>query len=326
MKSSKVFRILGFVTLIVVLGFVFSLYINENNSEIQVDVYKGFSISPSTYDSDGFNTFIEIAKESGNTISWTGLWRELSDETSAAYSFANLASDNDMEYIPIVGLSDQGNTKLDVAVSEEEEFAELIKSFVQIVQPKYVGIGIEVNRLHDTNQADYARFVSIFNKVAAEIPSSTRVFTIFQLENLKGLHGGLFGKENNPENAKWNLINDFPEADSISFTTYPGLIYKDPGEIPLDHYTEIAQYTNKQVLFTEIGWFREVPYPGWESNVAEQAMFINRLKVLIDDLDYKVLLWSFLFDQTAAPEPFGTMGLLSEGQVSSDSLKAWQSF
>ena len=108
------------------------------------------------------------------------------------------------------------------------------------------------------------------------------------------------------------------KADMIGFTTYPGLIYKNPDDIPDDYYSVIKQRINKPIVFTEIGWFREGPV-GWESSDDEQKLFVEIPPTRIS-LDVRLNIWSFLYDPDT-DSLFRTMGLLEDSEETSPALK-----
>ncbi len=168
--------------------------------------------------------------------------------------------------------------------------------------------------LYEKSFADLDAFVQLYNQVYDAVKSTspnTQVFTTFQLEKMKGLGGGLFGGTNSPDASEWNLLDRFSKLDLVAFTTYPGLIYKVPSEIPSDYYSEIQQHTNKKVAFTEIGWHSNASPTGWESSAAEQAQFVTTFFDLTANLGNKeIAIWSFLYDQNTAP-PFNSMGLFN---------------
>ena len=118
----------------------------------------------------------------------------------------------------------------------------------------------------------------------------------------------MFGGTNDTTKAQWSLLERFPQSDIIAFTTYPGLIYKNPSEIPADYYTEIKSHTTKPVAFTEIGWHSEASPTGWESSDAEQAEFVRTFFDRTKNLDKELTIWSFMYDQNII-EPFSSMGL-----------------
>jgi hypothetical protein len=133
----------------------------------------------------------------------------------------------------------------------------------------------------------------------------------------------LFGGVNDPAEADWDLLGRFPDADLISFTTYPTLIYQDPAEIPDDYYTEVLEHTDKPVAFTEIGWLGESSIPGWESDAEEQAEFVSRFFDLIEPIEPELVMWSFLFDQAEAPISFATAGLFAASGEARPSWDVW---
>jgi hypothetical protein len=107
--------------------------------------------------------------------------------------------------------------------------------------------------------------------------------------------------------AHWELIDRF-ETDLVAFTTYPGLFYRDPADIPDDHYTQIKDHTDIPIAFTEIGWHSESYPPGWESSEEEQAEFLSAFFRLTESIDMEIIVWSFLYDQDVL-QPFDSMGL-----------------
>lgn len=200
-------------------------------------------------------------------------------------------------------------------------------TFIEKYKPKYLGIGIEVNVLYEKSPSDFEAFVQFYSElyqmVKAKSPA-TMVFTIFQLEKMKGLRGGLFGGTNDPAKAEWALLERFSDSDIAAFTTYPGLIYKTPAEIPQDYYNEIKRYTKNKIAFTEIGWHSLASPPGWESSDAEQAQFVTSFFSLSKELNVELALWSFMYDQNVI-EPFKGMGLRQNEGTAKPAWDEWLS-
>ena len=144
-----------------------------------------------------------------------------------------------------------------------QAYRDSIVEFAVKNKPRYLGIGIEVNVLYEKSPADFDAFVGFFSEVYEAIKEKspdTNVFTVFQLEKMKGFQGGLFGGANG--NAEWSLLDRFPDTDMVAFTTYPCLVFKSPSAIPDGYYTEIAAHTTKPVAFTEVGWYSAADIPG----------------------------------------------------------------
>ena len=276
-------------------------------------VLKGVGLSPKSNASDDFTEFFEKAKEAGKVVMWAGDWMELAKIPSGPLIVTELAPK--YNYIPLIEVQffTQATGKLLRPLNEatRQSYINMSLAFAQKYKPGYLGVGIEVNVLFEKSPSDFDIFVQlyadVYNAVKAVSPD-TKVFTVFQLEKMAGLNGGLFGGTNDLSQAQWSLLNKFPQSDMIAFTTYPGLIYKTPADIPADYYTSIIRYTDKPLAFTEIGWHSEASPVGWESSPAEQAEFVSVFFRLTQELNEELAVWSFVYDQDIIA-PFNSMGL-----------------
>jgi hypothetical protein len=271
---------------------------------------KGVSLSPKSFNPDDFTNFFEKAGQAGSILSWAGDWNELKTNESPVV-VTELARTHGL--IPVVQAQffTQSTGQLIRPLTEKtkQDYVTSAVSFAEKYTPAYLGFGIEINALYEKSPDDFEEFVTLYDTVykrVKEVSPTTQVFTIFQLEKMKGLHGGLYGGENT-KNTEWWLLNKF-ECDITVFTTYPGLIYKNPSDIPDDYYTEIVLHTKTRIAFTEMGWHTSTSIPGWESSEKEQAEFVKTFFELTKDLTMEFVIWSFLYDQDIF-EPFSSMGL-----------------
>ncbi len=286
----------------------------SSSNKNSVELLTGVSLSPKSFQANDFTNFFEQAKEAGEVVMWAGDWNELSNaQGGGSVVVASLAQT--YKYVPVVELQffTQSDGKLLRPLDEvtKQNYKNSLIVFIKKYQPEYLGIGIEVNTLYEKSPADFDVFSQFFSEVYDLVKANspnTKVFTIFQLEKMKGLNGGLFGGTNDPNKAQWFLLDKFPKSDIIAFTTYPGLIYKNPSDIPSNYYTEIQTHTSKNIAFTEIGWHSGASPKGWESSEEEQAEFVAKLSELSRDLNKELVLWSFMYDQETF-EPFNSMGL-----------------
>ena len=288
---------------------------------------KGVSFSPRNYTGEGIIDFFTKAPESNDLITWVGDWVQLDDSNTAPYLAYGMRSLYGYEALVITAYIDQGSGVLLRPLDEEtkQQYLDSAVSFTSTYKPRYMGFGVEMNIVEMKNSEAYEEFKAFYPTVydaVKEVSPDTLVFTVWQLEHMKGLDGGLFGGVNDPDNAQWSLLDDF-ESDISAFTLYPCLIYGDPQEIPDDYLTEIAEHTDKPIAFTEMGWFRE-GFPGWESSPEEQAAYIDRYFELSASIDPVFTIWSFYYDQ-ATFEPFSTMGLLDVNMTETAGLDAWSS-
>lgn len=288
----------------------------------------GVSYSPPASDPAKTAAFFTKAGEAGTAVTWAGDWQELGNPNAAPHVITQLANRQGLTPIVIVSVASDDNAKLIRPLTDttQTSYIETIRAFAKKYQPAMLGVGLEINTLASKRPEDYRVFIQLFagaRTAIREVSPKTAVFPTFQLERMKGLNGGLFGGANNPAANQWELLNNFPDADMVGFTSYPALIYPDPDGIPDDYYTDIAAHTDKLVAFPELGWFRDGP-TGWESNATEQATFIARFFTLTSSLSPRVAIWSFLYDQPVVPKPFDTAGLLTADQASSPAWDEWR--
>ena len=304
------------------------------NPEVAFTSYKGFTYSPKSYNkAQDIENFYQKTKQSGNIVGWYGDWLELADQQKAPYVITEQAKKYNLKTLVIVTPFNQTTGELlrDLTIENKDAYFSGLRTYLQKYQPEYLGIGIEVNYFANKAPDKLDQFVELFNdtynitKVTAPL---TKIFTVFQYEHLKGLQGGLFG--NNPNvPADWEFINKFNKADLYAFTTYPMLVFQNPEDIPADYYSEIKKHTDKPVAFTEIGWLRTAPdnliQAGWDSSPEEQARFITRFFDLTKELNPRLMIWSFLYDQAPVTQQFNSCGLFSSAEDFTN-LAAWDAW
>ncbi|MDD5172245.1 MAG: hypothetical protein PHF60_04390 [Candidatus ainarchaeum sp.] len=300
----------------------------DGNHTIPSAVHKGVTLTPKSFQGSDFTDFFQKASQAGEIVSWAGDWNELGNTNNGGPKvITELASTYD--YTPVVEAQfftqSTGQLLRPLDEANKQSYKSSAVAFAEKYKPEYMAFGIEVNILYEKSPEDFEDFVSFYSEVYDAVKTAspnTKVFTIFQLERMKGLHGGLFGGTNDPANAQWSLLDRFPKSDIIAFTTYPDLIYKDPSEIPEGYYTEISSHTSKPIAFTEVGWHSDASPAGWESSEAEQAQFINRFFNLTEGLDEDMVIWSFMYDQDTA-EPFKSMGLYKSDGAAKQAWDVW---
>lgn len=283
--------------------------------------FAGFSLSPLNFEEAGFVQFFETASAHGDLVAWVGPWQELGQGGSLVYELSSQHG-----YVPVVVTgfpTDAGGSR--VIPDDAAEMVDAIARWVADHPVPYLGVGVEINAfLWERSPEDFDWFVAAFPLVVEavhEVSPETKVFPGFQLERLRGLKGGLYGEEDT--DSEWELIDLFPDADVVGFTTYPGLIFTSPTEIPDDYYIEIFEHTDKPIVFTEVGWQAGGELAEWSGSPDDQADFmalrVGELAVLGD-----MLIWSFLWDQEGAPEPFATMGLIDRDGFERPAWDLWK--
>ncbi len=298
-----------------------------SNTSSPPSFQKGISLSPRSFQSADFTEFFNNAKQTGTAVTWTGDLDELGKENSGPNVVATLASTYNYTPIIIATIFTQSDGKLIRPLDEstKKRYVEEAVAFAGKYKPTYLGLGIEVNMLYEKSPGNFNEFASFYSEAYDAIKTAspnTKVFTVFQLERMKGMQGGLFGGTNDPTKTEWALLNEFTKSDIIAFTTYPGLVYKNPSDIPSDYYTEIKLHTAKPIAFTEIGWHSSASPTDWESSYEEQAKFISAFFTLSKDTGKELAIWSFMYDPNTF-EPFNSMGLRSSDGNAKPAWGVW---
>ncbi|MBI4138914.1 hypothetical protein HY479_02070 [Candidatus Uhrbacteria bacterium] len=289
---------------------------------------RGVSLSPKSFSPEDFETFFRDASDAGSAVTWAGDWIELAAPTGAPVVVAELAKPKKYTPVIIAQVFDQdtGNLRRPLTPHARKTHVAQAESFAKKYHPPFFGLGIEVNMLAERSPDAFDQFVALFDEAADAIKRAspeTRIFPVLQLERLKGLRGGLFGGKNDETKNDWALLEKFPKADLIAFTSYPGIIYKDPDDIPDDYYQEIRKRTDRPIAFTELGWSAAASPAGWESSEEEQTRFVSRFRKLTAGFDPQLEIWSFLYDQPL-PEPFTNMGLRRADGSARPALEEWK--
>ncbi len=287
---------------------------------------KGVSLSPRSFSEEDFTAFFGEAAQVGRVVGWYGDWAQLGAESAAPAVVAELAGTYGYEALFIASPFNQTTGLLrPLDAAQVQAYRDAAAAFAGKYRPAYLGLGIEVNSLWERLPDQFEAFVVLFDETYDAVKAAspeTQVFTVFQLERMKGLHGGLFGGTNDPAESQWHLLERFAKADLFAFTTYPGIVYPDPADIPDGYYAELTQRTGKPVALTEIGWPSVLKAAGWESSEDEQGRFVERFLALVQAAGPRLLIWSFLYDQ-GLPDPFQGSGLLRDDGSRRPAWYAW---
>ena len=291
---------------------------------------RGVSISPVSFDAEGFQAFFDEAGEAGPVVRWAGDWAELGGDGGPPAAILTTAREHGLVPMMETGVFSAGAEELFRPLTEERTaaYVEGAAAFCEAHAPPYLGIGVEIDFHHRTDPDSFSTFVDLFAETYEAVKAvspDTLVYTGFQYEQLRGLRGGLFGGENDPETADWELLDRFPDADLTAITSYPGLIYRDPAEIPSDYYAALADRTDRPIAITETGWTHRTIAEGWESDEAEQAAFVERLSELTDGIDVETLIWLWLYEQqvSEATVAFQGMSLRRDDGSARPAWDAW---
>ena len=286
----------------------------------------GFSpVSEQPYD---VIDFFKNAGAAGNTVVWSGDWKEF----EYARGFPTLVAEQSYlnkltAVIEVTPFNPSGGRLLrSLDDKTQDKYVAGAADFASRYQPRYLGLGIGSDALYARSPADFEKFVALFDRTYDQVKAvapGTKIFTVFQLEKMNGLNGGLYGGVNDPSKNLWFLLDKFPRADLIAFNTYPGMIYQTPTEIPCDYFTGISTRTARPLAFSGTGWKSAEAPSGLPGGEKQQAEYVEVFTALTGDLNPEFSAWSYLYDPVAPAEPFNSMGLLRGDGTPRPAWYAW---
>ena len=176
------------------------------------------------------------------------------------------------------------------------EIRNTIRKVLDTYDLEYLAFGVEVNRLiPEVSEAAFLDFVNayrdIYDLVKFKSPD-TKVFTIFQLEYLKGaaLLSGLEFE------SQWEVLDLFyGKLDLVGLTIYPFLEYPSVVEIPPDYYDEIPEYIDLPIAITEMAWISE-DVSIVQGSEKDQVTFLLGVLESTRDWNLEMMLYSFLYE------------------------------
>jgi hypothetical protein len=290
---------------------------------------RGFSLSPQSYEAEEFTGFFELAAAHGDIVERVADIVEWEEAPGAGVTVVQgLAAQFGYLPLSVGGVFDVDTGELLRPIDDAtfDRYVAAARGFAERHQPRFLGLGVEIDTQWRAHPDEFDRFVELFAAVADAVHAAspeTLVFTTFQLERFSGMQGGIFGGTNDPGQAAWELIDRFPDADIIGFTTYPGLVFASPDDIPDDYYRRLGDLVGgRPIAFTEMGWQAGGDYGPYSGTPESQDRFVARFGELTEGVEVAFFVWSFLFDQ-AVHEPFDTMGLIAADGTPRPGWERW---
>lgn len=290
----------------------------------------GFSPAnmPNPSASDWTNYFNELPKV-GEIMGAYSAW-DISPNAdgipSTIVNGVNIAEQYGVTPIIAIGYTLTQVTSSTYFTQNKANFKKAITATATAYTPEYLAIGMEVNSLYwKVSPAAFNDFVAFYKEAydaVKAISPTTKVFTVFQLEVMKG-EAYLMGLD---LTENWNLIDAFGERlDLVGFTIYPFLEYWNTtiDQIPDNYYLEIAEHVDKPIAITEMGWPSDSEYVS-DSSEQAQIEFLSGLLSATTTLDVEFMLNLFLHDIEVTPEMFSTTGFKTTSGAQKQSYRYWQ--
>ena len=191
------------------------------------------------------------------------------------------------------------------------------KTIAQEFHPDYLSLGNEVNDYFYSHPGDLSAYLSLVGEASAaihKVSPNTKVLVVFSYGHLV-------------ETNQLSMLQKFNNSgiDLIGLTTYPYQNFSTPEMIPSNYYTQVSQYTNLPVAFTEIGWPSAAP-----SSQVMQADFLTTFLTLTKGLNIEMVNWLFLHDTIVggiageiSNQSTATIALMNANNTTKEVYTAW---
>lgn len=196
--------------------------------------------------------------------------------------------------------------------------------YLQLYQPQFMALGIEVNYYYIAEPEDFENYVSLYKETYDEIKKispRTKVFVTFQYEALQGLQDGF--------SEHWDILDKFRDKlDYLAISTHPyypkGEIFSSSADLPPDYFSKLQQKSVKPIIIAETSWSS---FPEIDGSEEEQLEYLDIVIGNADRMDMPLIVWINLFDTdyeklmeaaglpASVGEGFSGIGMLSTSGV-----------
>ena len=184
-------------------------------------------------------------------------------------------------------------------------FIKDMKQLVDLYQPNYLTLGIEVNYYALTSPAGYNAFIKIYNDLKSYFKENYPIIEVglsFQLELLYGVHKGWnYNKTVEPLNA---IVENL---DYIGISTYPDIFYSTDKQtlFSVNYLDSLEKTYNKPMGISETG-ISSINY-----NDDERANYITAIYQKAESLNFEFVVWGSIIDDPRNDDWRHRLGLIN---------------
>jgi len=170
-----------------------------------------------------------------------------------------------------------------------EAFTAHAENMIGIFGPDYCAYAVEVNLLLDLAPQSWAAFVTLAGDVYTRLKARHPNLPCFVTLQADSFHA-------NRQAQTAAIAQLLPYTDFIAVSSYPFTLTADPGLLPADHFSALANLAPaKPFAVAETGWPAEAvtaPYPVTiPASEATQRAYVSRLLADADDLSAAFVMW-----------------------------------
>lgn len=158
--------------------------------------------------------------------------------------------------------------------------------------PRYLGLGSEINTYMDAYPEDVEHYLSLYREVYAVVKrrdADTQVFVTFQWDDLNNMFPQA-AEGRQAMDTNWEQVELFePELDVWAMSSYPYFVFHGE-QIPDDYYSPLADRTEKPLAISEGGFSSESFGPIVSSPEAQ----VGYLQTIDRQIGDRLAFWVYL--------------------------------
>lgn len=217
-----------------------------------------------------------------------------------------------------------GNGFADPAVADA--YLVYVDLVVQRYRPQWLALAVDVDQFARARPDDLEAFIAVYDRAYAQVKEQspdTKVFVLFQLEDLQGL---LPWSVHAPQFA---LLLRFAErVDLLAVSSFPSFIYPFGPEIPPEYFSRLAIF-RKPLALVPAGFASEPGRGGVTFGTPSgQQQFVERIVGEAEEQKWALLVWLAPQDLAYADAPpydlVGRMGLRDRRGEAKPALDSWE--
>jgi hypothetical protein len=170
-------------------------------------------------------------------------------------------------------------------------------------RPPYLAVATDINRLLGEGTDRLASFAQVYKRIyreAKQVSPNTKVFVTFNWDIFRNAAQ----QHHIPVSALRTLVDLFrPEMDVLAMSSVPSDQFSEQTALPVGYYQAIADLRANEPILLQAGW------PSASGGDGGQAAFVDRIPVLLGNLNVSVLTWPILHDISAGPPLVASLGL-----------------
>jgi len=217
--------------------------------------------------------------------------------------------------------NDRSGIRGDIGFDNDKIKSKFIKDIINLVDlynPNYLTLGVEVNYYALTSPTGYIAFIELFNKLKSDINKKfpkTKIGLSFQLELIYGIH-----KDWQKNKTLEPLYAVVENLDYIGISTYPDISIPNQKNplFSVNYLDSLASEFNEPIGITETG------ISSINFNLNQRVCYTKTIFKKAENLNFNFVIWGSIIDDINQFGWKNTFGLINSKGVHKPEFDIWK--